>query len=90
MRKSGPAIGRHGLRPAAAFRPSKRWLGTTSETGKSSCPGSSALSQGLFRPRFLVAITFVDFENERRHFHGGMSPWCSDPTPGAPTDTPSL
>ena len=27
---------------------------------------------------FLVAITFVYLENERRHFYGRLSPWCAD------------
>lgn len=26
---------------------------------------------------FLVAITLVYLENERRHFYGTMSPWCT-------------
>lgn len=29
---------------------------------------------------FLVAITFVYLENERRHFYGSLSPWCADPS----------
>lgn len=36
---------------------------------------------------FLVAIPFVDFENERRHFHSRMSPWCPAPH-GRISDTP--